>query len=517
LGLLYGDTKRYKEAIINFSKAIELNKNYIDAYKNRANIYSLYKKQPLAIKDYNKLKILEPEKENIYESLIFFNKNQICDWKDYKKILRKIESYLSNNQAIIDYINPWKLLSWTDSLAIIKNNSNNYNNKEYGIKNEEVKIFNISKKNKIRIGYYSPDFRRHAVSHLIANLFECHDKNNFETIGFHFCKYRDDDMTKRISKTFNNFFDVRNISDQDLISHSRNLEVDIAIDLAGHTEDNRINIFTKKIAPIQISFIGTAGTVGPYMDYVIADKNLISDEDKKFYFEKIIYMPDHYMPYDSKRNTTHHNYDREKFNLPKSGFVYCCFNSIYKVNPPIFNSWMRILKKTKNTFLCLLENNDSCKENLITEALKRGVDANRILFSPLVDYEDIFQRFKLCDLFLDTFPYAAHTTASEALSSGLPLLTMHGQSFQSRVASSFLKNLNLPELITSNIEDYENFAIYLANNPEKLKKIKEKLILSIKSSNVFNTKIYTKNLEKAYQIAYERYHKNLMPENIYIK
>ena len=253
------------------------------------------------------------------------------------------------------------------------------------------------------------------------------------------------------------------------------------------------------------------------MDYVIADKNLISDEDKKFYFEKIIYMPDHYMPYDSKRNTTHHNYDREKFNLPKSGFVYCCFNSIYKVNPPIFNSWMRILKKTKNTFLCLLENNDSCKENLITEALKRGVDANRILFSPLVDYEDIFQRFKLCDLFLDTFPYAAHTTASEALSSGLPLLTMHGQSFQSRVASSFLKNLNLPELITSNIEDYENFAIYLANNPEKLKKIKEKLILSIKSSNVFNTKIYTKNLEKAYQIAYERYHKNLMPENIYIK
>jgi predicted O-linked N-acetylglucosamine transferase (SPINDLY family) len=469
LGLLYGDSKRYEESIINFSKAIELNNNYIDAYKNRANIYSLYKKQPLAIKDYNKLKILEPEKENIYESLIFFNKNQICEWKDYKKILRKIENYLINNEIIIDYINPWKLLSWTDSLRVIKNNLIHYNNKEYNIKNYKKKIFSVSKKKKIRIGYYSPDFRRHAVSHLIANVFECHDKNNFETIGFHFCKYRDDDMTKRISKTFDKFFYVRDISDQDLISQSKNLEIDIAIDLAGHTEDNRINIFSKGIAPIQINFLGYPGSLGPYMDYIVADKNLIPEKNKEFYFEKIIYMPDSFQPYDSKKNTAHNNYGREKFNLPKSGFVYCSFNSIYKINPAIFNCWMRILKKTKNTFLCLLESNDSCKENLIAEALKRGVSASRILFSPLVDYEDIFQRYRFCDLFLDTFPYVAHTTASEALSCGLPLLTMRGENFQSRVSSSLLKNLNIPELITSNIEDYERLAIYLANNPEKLK------------------------------------------------
>ncbi len=516
LGLLYGNIKNYKESIINFSKAIELKNNYIDAYKNRADVYSLDKKHTLAIKDYNKLKILDPEKENIYESLIFFNKTQICDWKDYKKILRKIENYLINNQTIIDYINPWKLLSWTDSLEIIKNNANNYNNKEYNTEDKDKKIFNLSKKKKIRIAYYSPDFRRHAVSHLIANVFECHDKNTFETIGFHFCKYSDDDMTRRISKTFDKFFNVKNISDEDLISQSKNLEIDIAIDLSGHTADNRVNIFSKKIAPIQINFLGYPGTVGSYMDYIIADKNIIDDKNKKFYFEKIIYMPDSFQPYDSKRSTVHNNYDRKKFNLPESGFVYCCFNSIYKVNPTIFNSWMRILKKTKNTYLCLLESNNSCKENLIGEALKRGVDANRILFSPFVDYEDIFQRFKFCDLFLDTFPYAAHTTASEALSSGLALLTMTGQSFQSRVSASLLKNLNIPELITSNIEDYENFAIYLANNPEKLKEIRQKLISSIKSSNTFNTKIYTKNLEKAYQQTYENYYKNLAPENIYI-
>jgi predicted O-linked N-acetylglucosamine transferase (SPINDLY family) len=516
LASLYANIKNYKESIINFSKAIKLKNDYIDAYKNRANIYSLDRKHLLAIKDYNKLKILEPEKENIYESLIFFNKTQICDWKDYKKFLGKIENYLINNQSVIDYINPWKLLSWTDSLEIIKKNTNNYNNREYNIADNSKKIFNLSKKKKIRIAYYSADFRRHAVSHLIANVFECHDKNSFETIGFHLSKYRDDDMTQRISKALDKFFNAKDISDKDLISQSRNLEIDIAIDLSGHTADNRINIFSKKISPIQLNFLGYPGTVGSYMDYIIADKNLINDENKNFYFEKIIYMPDSFQPYDSKRNTLHSNYDRKKFNLPESGFVYCCFNNIYKVNPAIFNSWMRILKKTEGTFLCLLESNNSCKENLINEALKRGINSNRILFSPFVDYEDIFQRFKFCDLFLDTFPYAAHTTASEALSSGLPLLTMIGESFQSRVSSSLLKNLNVPELITSNINDYEDFAIYLANSPEKLKEIKDKLHHSIKSTNTFNTKIYTKNLEKAYQQIYDRYHRNLMPENIYI-
>ena len=323
-------------------------------------------------------------------------------------------------------------------------------------------------------------------------------------------------MTKRISIAFDKFFDVKNISDQDVISQSKDLKIDVAIDLAGHTADNRTNIFVNRIAPIQINFLGHPGSAGPYMDYIIADKNLIPDKNQKFYFEKIIYMPDCYQPHDSKKNIGNSNYGRKKFNLPESNFLYCCFNSVYKITPLIFNSWMRILKKTKNTALCLLDGNDSYKENLLTEASKRGIDANRIFFSPYVDYEDVFQRFKLCDLFLDTFPYSAHTTANEALSSGLPLLAITGESFQSRVSTSLLKNLNMPELITSNIEDYENFAISLANNPEKLKEIREKLLSSIKSSNTFNAKIYTKNLEKAYQQTCNNYYKNLAPENIYI-
>jgi len=517
LGLLYAETKNYKESIINFSKAIEINNNYIDAYKNRANIYSLNKQNLLAIKDYNKLRILDSDKEIIYESLIFFNKNQDCDWKDYKKNLRKIENYLLNNQNIADYINPWKLLSCTDSLEIIKKNTSSFNNKEFGTKENNKKIFSYTySKKKIRIAYYSPDFRRHAVSHLIANVFESHNKDNFEIIGFHFSKSPDDDMTKRISIGFDKFFDVKNISDQDIISQSKDLKIDIAIDLTGHTADNRTNIFANRVAPIQINFLGYPGSVGSYMDYIVADMNLIPEQNQKFYFEKIIYMPGCYQPHDSKKNIGNSNYGLKIFNLPESKFLYCCFNNVYKINPLIFNSWMRILKKTKNTALCLLEGTKMCKENLLNEVSNRGVDTNRIFFSPRVVYEDIFQRFKLCDLFLDTFPYSAHTTASEALSSGLPLLTIQGESFQSRVSSSLLKNLNIPELITSNIEDYENFAINLANNPEKLKEIKEKLLSAVKNSNTFNTKIYTKNLEKAYQQIYENYHQNLAPENIYI-
>jgi protein O-GlcNAc transferase len=510
IGLLYAERARHKESITYFNKAIELNNSYIDAYENRASAYSLNSEYLLAINDYNQLKILKPDKNKMYERLIFLNKNSICDWKNRKKFLN---NYVANNDNELGYLDPWGLLLFVDSLKIIKNNTNLFNNNVYKI-NHKKKISYLRKK--IRIAYYSPDFRRHAVAHLIANMLECHNKNDFEIIGFDFAKSADDDMTKRLSKAFNKFFDVKNTSNNDIISQSRDLEIDIAIDLAGHTQNAKTNLFINRIAPIQVNFLGYPGTVGPYMDYIIADKNLITNQNQKFYFEKIIYMPDCYQPYDSKRNITRNNYDRKKFDLPESSFIYCCFNNIIKVNPFIFNSWMRILKKTKNTVLCLLESNNFCKENLLNEAYKRGIHKNRIFFSPHITYEDIFERFKVCDLFLDTFPYCAHTTANEALSSGLPLLTIMGESFQSRVSSSLLKNLNIPELVTSSIDDYENCAIYLANNPQKLIKIKERLLFSIKNSNTFNTKIYTENLEKAYKQIYERYQQNLIPENIYV-
>jgi predicted O-linked N-acetylglucosamine transferase (SPINDLY family) len=514
LGLLYEEIKNFKDANINFTKAIELKHNYIDAYKNRANLYSRNNEYALAIKDYDKLKILDPNKASFYESHIFFNKNQICDWQNYEENVEKLKNNLKNNK---DIFNTRRILFYIDELKVIKNNVSKFNNQEYNLSNiPKIKI-NNPKKKKIRIGYYSSDFRNHAVSYSLINVLESHNKNDFEIIGFHFSKYVDDEMTKRVSKACNKFFNVSKMSDQDLISQSRNLEIDIAINLNGQTADNRENIFINRVAPVQINFLGYPGTLGNYMDYIIADKYLIPNEKQKFYFEKIIYMPNSFIPHDdSKKNHTNSNYNRKKFNLPESSFIYCCFNSVYKIDPIIFNCWMKILEKTDNTVFCFINADNACKNNLKIEAEKAKIDVSRIIFTPYISYNEIFERYANCDLFLDTFPYGAHSTANEALTSGLPLLTISGESYQSRVSGSLLKSLQIPELVKQNIKDYEDFAIHLANNPSVLKEIKKKLLLSIKNSNAFNTKIYTKNLEKAYKQIYDLNHKNLMPENIYI-
>jgi len=514
LGILYEEIKNFKDALVNFNKAIELNPNYVDAYKNRANLYSGNKEYLLAIEDYNKLKVLDPNKCSFYESHIFFNKNQICDWQDYEKNILKLRNDLKDNKDIFSTL---RILFYIDSLEVIKNNINKFNNQEYDLDSSPKIKLKISKKEKIRVGYYSSDFREHAVSHMLINVLESHNRDNFEIIGFNFSKYRDDKMTKRIASACDKFFDTKKISDQDIISQSRNLEIDIAIDLNGKTADNRENIFIKRVAPIQINFLGYPGTVGNYMDYIVADNYVIPNESCKLYFEKIIYMPSCFLPHDgSKKNLINTNYGKKKFNLPESSFIYCCFNSAYKIDPIIFNCWMKILKKTKNTVLCLISTNDSCKNNLKMEAAKEKIDTNRIIFAPFVPREAIFERYDHCDLFLDTFPYGAHSTANEALTSGLPLLTISGESFQSRVSASLLNSLSIPELIKSNIQDYENYAVYLANYPDKLKDIRNKLFLSVKNSNTFNAKIYTKNLEKAYQQIYDNHRQNLAPENIYI-
>jgi predicted O-linked N-acetylglucosamine transferase (SPINDLY family) len=515
LGLLFHKTMNVEKAIDNFNISIKINSSNIDAYKNRSNSYIAIQKYLLALEDYYKLIILDPKNKNIYESRIFFTKKYICDWGDYYNYLKRLEDEINKKKILINYIRPWELTLISDSPKIISKYSDYYNKSTLLKKNYKIKNQNNLKKKKIRIAYYSTDYQRHPVSHLLVNVLENHDKNNFEIFGFHFHNIRPDDMTDRISKAFDQFIDIRNVTDEEVIFKSRNLNIDIAIDLNGHTSKSRMNLFVNRVAPIQINYLGYPGTVGKHMDYIIADKNLIPYKDKKFYFEKIIYMPDCYQPYDSNK-IINSNFNREEFNLPKSGFVFACLNNVVKINPIIFDCWMRILNKTNNTSFCFLESNKICKDYLINEIKSRGVDINRIFFSPLIPYENIFQRYQLCDLFLDTFPYSGHTTASEALSSGLPLLTLAGNSFQSRVSLSLLKNLSLPELITYNIQDYENYAIFLANNPEELEKIKKKLILSIKNSNTFNTKLYTKNLEHAYKLVQDRYYRNLTTEDIHL-
>lgn len=516
LGILMMGELNFNASINYFSKAIEINNKYIDALRNRALAYSFIKKSILAIKDYINLKILDPQRNLEYETKIFDNKNQICDWSNYKSNLKSILNSLERKNQALELINPWKILFWTDSLKFIKNYTSDYirNNKKI-VKTENSVFKKLSLNKKIRIGYYSSDFRDHALARAVIKILENHNKQKFEILAFHFSKYPKDKLTSEISKLVDKFFDVSLDTDEKIIQKSRSNNIDIAIDLTGFTLDNRINIFFNRLAPIQINFLGYAGTISNYHDYIIADTYLIPKEYKKYYFEKIISLPSFFQPI-TNENKIDLNSSREKFNLPPNDFIYCCYNSIYKINYEIFNCWMRILKKTKNSILCLQAVNNDCSQNIYSEALRNNIKKDRIIFLPYIERNLLSERYRQFDLFLDTFPYQAHTTAVEAVMSGLPLISISGEGFQSRVSSSLLYNLGLPELIANNIEEYEQKAIFFRNNPEKFKQIKERLYFNIKTLNITNPKIYTKNIEVAYTKIFENYKKRQVPKDFYI-
>lgn len=516
MALLLSAIKNYKEAITACEKAISLKKNYLEAIKLKPFILSEYGKHTLAIKEYSNLKKIDPTEKWIYDIKIFFEKNTICEWSEYKKNQKKIENYIKETDSPKNHINSFNLLSVTDSLSVINRNMKNYEKELKLISNiNENEIFYNSKK-KICIGYYSPDFRNHAIAHLITDVFKNHNKKNFEIIGFNLNMWIDDTITQKIAKYFNKFLNVKHWSDEDIIAKSKELKIDIAVDLAGHTKDGRTNLFHKRIAPIQINFLGYPGTIGVFMDYIIADKYLIPNEYQKFYFEKIIYMPSTYQPFSKIEINLEKKNLRKEFNLPDSGIIYACLNNSYKITPQMFNCWMRILKKTKNSYMIFLESNSYVKENLIKEALKRNITKERLLFFPYSNRELWLKKFQCIDVFLDSFPYGGHTTARECLMLGIPILTLKGNSFQSRVASSLLYTLEMPELVMESIEHYEEYALYLYNNPENLKKIKEKLILSVNKCKGFDIQTYVKDLEKAYKKIYDNYQKKLLPENVYI-
>ena len=349
-------------------------------------------------------------------------------------------------------------------------------------------------------------------------MFSFHNKNEFEISGFSSNSEHnpDDKITKEILNSFDKFYDISEKSDEEIISDVKNFSLDIAIDLSGFTKDNRTSLFRKKIAPIQVNFLGYPGTIGKFNDYIIADKYVIPEKSKKFYFEKIFYMPNFFLPNNNKESPPDDTLNKKNLNIPENSFVFSCFNNRTKINPFIFNCWMRILKKVNNSVILFVEFDSYAKENLKKEALQRNINPNRLIFSPLIDFDKRLLRYKFCDLFLDTFPYTAHSTASECLWSETPLLTLAGESFQSRVSFSLLKNLEMDELIAYSIEDYEKKAVDIGSNKLLLEQIKNKLVQSIKKTSIFNMNNYVKNIEKGYLEIYKRKQEERDPDDIYI-
>jgi predicted O-linked N-acetylglucosamine transferase (SPINDLY family) len=335
--------------------------------------------------------------------------------------------------------------------------------------------------------------------------------------AFSFGPDKQDGMRQRLTQSFDQFIDVRFNSDKEVAEFSRMLGIDIAVDLKGSTKDHRFGIFSYRAAPVQVSYIGYPGTMGAdYIDYLIADKTVVPQEHQKHYSEKIIYLPDSYQVNDRKRVIADKTYTRQELGLPSEGFVFCCFNNNYKITPSVFDSWVRILKAVPNSVLWLFQDNPLAAINLRKEAKARGIDEARLVFAKSMPLDHHLARHSAADLFLDTLPYNAHTTASDALWAGLPLLTCMGESFASRVAASLLKAVGMPELIANTQEEYEATAIELAQNPDQLRALRQKLQSNRLSAPLFDTEKITRHIEQAYADVYERYHADLMTENIYI-
>jgi predicted O-linked N-acetylglucosamine transferase (SPINDLY family) len=326
-----------------------------------------------------------------------------------------------------------------------------------------------------------------------------------------------DAMRKRLRSACTDFVDVRHLSDIEIARLARKLKVDIAVDLNGYSRDGRSGIFAPRAAPVQVSFVGYPGTMGAgYIDYLIADRVVIPEQTQLHYTEKIIRLPNSYQPNDRSRRISDRQCSQEQYGLAPSAFVYCCFNNSYKITPETFESWMRILRAVDTGVLWLLEDNPAAKSNLQREALSQGVNGERLVFAPRTELSEHLARHRAADLFLDTLPYNAHTTASDALWAGLPLLTLAGESFASRVGASLLLSVGLPELVASTRLEYETAAIELAIDSARLQGFKQRLAQNRLTGPLFDAVSFTRCLELAYRRIYDRYQADLPPEHVYL-
>ena len=512
-GIALKELRRWEEALASYDQAIKLKPALAEAFSNRGIALKNLNRPDEALDSFGRAMKLKPDLEFLYGDWLH-TKMTLCDWggiqDQFADCIKKIER---GEKAIA----PFPLLALTGSLPLQRKAAEIWVNGRHPASRALPAITKRSRRGKIRVGYYSADYHNHATAYLMAGLFERHDRNRFDLVAFSYGPDQNDDMRKRVAAAFDQFVDVRTKSDQEVALISRNMEIDIAVDLKGFTQNQRVGIFSYRAAPIQVNYLGYPGTMGAeYIDYLIADRTLIPGASQQHYSEKIAYLPNSYQVNDRKRQIAGKRFSREESGLPQTGFVFCCFNNNYKITSGTFDGWMRILKQVDGSVLWLLEDHPTAANNLRKEAEARGVSADRLIFARRMPLPEHLARHRAADLFIDTLPCNAHTTASDALWAGLPVLTCIGEAFASRVAASLLNAIALPELITSTQEEYEQLAIALATDPGRLAGIRQKLEANRLTTPLFDTDLFTKHIEAAYTQMYERHQADLPPEHIHV-
>jgi predicted O-linked N-acetylglucosamine transferase (SPINDLY family) len=513
-GSMLSENGLYQPSIEFYDKALSIDPNFAESWACKGSSLNELKQYDQALLCYEKAYAGDANLEFLLGDII--NLKQVTAlWIDLEEQLRVMYEGIRNNQKVIQ---PFKFLSVDDSPLIASKVAKIWIANKFPLRNFLPPLKKYAHK-KIRVGYFSADFKNHPVSYLMAELFELHNREHFEIYAFSVKEAEEgDEMRARLVPLFDKFLNVEGKTGKEVAELARECEIDIAVDLGGHTQFASTGIMSYRAAPIQVNYLGYPGTMGAdYIDYIIADPVLIPPEFQQHYSEKVVYLPDTYMVDDSRRIPSKNSFTRKDCGLPEGGFIFCCFNNSYKFNKKILECWVRILNAVPESVLWISENNEVFRANIGAEFSKAGINSNRVIFAKRLDsMGDHLARFSLADLFLDTHPYNAHTTAVDSLKAGVPVLTLLGNAFAGRVAGSLLTAIGLPELITNSLEEYERVAIELGANQEKLNSLKAKLVENTKKEALFNTPLFVKNLESAYIQMYQRSWNGLSPEHIFV-
>ena len=515
IGSMFNEMSRFTEALHFFDEALKITIGNSDLLYNKSIALTHLKRHSEALDCINTAFALNPETEYIIGALLNL-KMYLGDWSDVDSLVNTTETSVLKNKRCIT---PFSTIAVTDKPDVIYSSSKIFSEHKFPGLSESIWAPPHTNA-KIRIAYLSSDFNDHPVGYLTAGLIENHNREIFDVLGFSTAVNPPNSLTRdRFKASFDQFIDLQNKTDEEAMLLIRKLNIDILINLNGHTSTTpRTGIFSRRAAPIQINFLGFAGTMGStYMDYIIADRIVIPKENIKFYSEKICFLPNSYMLDDPKRLRSDNEFTRKDFGLPENAFIFSCFNNSYKINPKVIAAWCRILHQSPHSVLWLANHNTSFKINFLKLTAELGIESDRIIFASRVDkMSDHLARLSLADLFLDTYPYNAHTTGIDSLKAGVPVLSILGKSFASRVGASLLNAVGMPKLVVRNENEYIEFATSLYLDPEKIKSIRSELKHKLSTSPLFNLGLFTMHIESAYQQMYDRVTKKLTPINIYI-
>lgn len=507
-GSILQELHRWDEAAVSFKRALMLRSDYVQSAAGLANVLMELSRYGEAAAAFDRALTIEP-RFALARGLKLHCDMYLCDWSSLDRQTKDIVEDIAEGARTAV---PFSILPLPLSAAQQRACAEIYA-KSFVVPATEISI-KLPRK-KIRLGYVSAEFHDHALMTLIAELLETHDRSRFEIFGLSHRPSPDDAMRRRLIASFDRFVDVREKSESEITETARNLDLDIAVDLTGYTANHRIGVFMRRIAPVQIHYLGYPGTLGnPFIDYLVADPVIIPAAERIHYTEKIIALPDSYQANDTQRRVAELKMTRQDAGLPTDGTVFCAFNNTFKITPDVFDSWMRILGRVPDSVLWLMDGDKTATANLRAEAEKRGIASDRLVFAPRLDRAEHLARHALADLFLDTFHYNAHTTASDALWTGLPVLTLLGRTFAGRVAASLLNAVGLSELVAHDVAQYEDMAVALGTTVQQRRDIKRRLKENIRSAPLFDTKRFARHIEDGYTRAWNRYLSGLPPDHI---